>query len=406
MRRTFVICRLALPLAALILAGGPVAAATIQGRAQPAPPTLLPVDQFSPALLGAYRKVMDIEADIERYATRYGVDLSLAKAVCMYESGGNADLSSSAGARGYFQVMPATFRLMRVTSNVEAGIKYLGQLVKQFGREDYALAAYNGGPGRVARGVAMPLESLQYVIGVGTYRWALNAYEPAIRTYAGQLEMTTTGEGDTWWTLADRLRLPVVQLRLHNPFLAARSLRPGATIVYPSSPRTDLFDHEEPSSYRARIGDNYLKLAYALGVDPAEMRQANGLWRLQATFPGTVLTIPDGSDETYTTYRARASDTVPALAARLHVDPWWIVKDNQMWDEVIDEGALLRIRKEEPAPRAAVRPAPPARYHVVSRGDTLAAIARRYGTTVQAVQRANRFGRRTLVRIGQRLRIP
>jgi soluble lytic murein transglycosylase-like protein len=95
---------------------------------------------------------MEIEDEIVRYSTKYGVDPSLARAVCMYESGGNANLTPAAGARGYFQVMPSTFRLMAVPTNIEAGIKYLGQLVHRFGQEDFALAAYNGGPGRVARG--------------------------------------------------------------------------------------------------------------------------------------------------------------------------------------------------------------------------------------------------------------
>lgn len=42
----------------------------------------------------------------------------------------------------------------------------------------------------------------------------------------------------------------------------------------------------------------------------------------------------------------------------------------------------------------------------VSRGENLTAIARRYGTTIAAVQGANSLGRRTVIRIGQRLRIP
>jgi soluble lytic murein transglycosylase-like protein len=140
-------------------------------------PDLVSLDELSPAFLGMYRKVMGIDGDIIRYSRKYGVDPSLARAACMYESGGNANLTSGAGAQGYFQVMPATFRLMRVSTNVEAGIKYLGQLIKQFVREDYALAAYNGGPGRVARGRAMPLQSLQDVLGVGYYRSVLKMYE-------------------------------------------------------------------------------------------------------------------------------------------------------------------------------------------------------------------------------------
>ncbi len=80
------------------------------------------IDDFGPGVLGIYRKVMEIEDQIIRYSERYGVDVDLARAVCMYESGGNANLTSWAGAEGYFQVMPATRRLLRVDSNFEAGI--------------------------------------------------------------------------------------------------------------------------------------------------------------------------------------------------------------------------------------------------------------------------------------------
>ena len=174
-------------------------------RTQPA------AEDFSPALLGMYRKMMRIEDEIARYSEKYDVDVPLAKAVCLYESGGNPNLTSSAGANGYFQVMPATFRLMRVPSNIEAGIKYLGQLVRQLGREDYALAGYNGGPGRVAARRPMPLESLQYVIGVGNYRSVLKSYEPSVRAHAEELKLATVLAGEDWWTLSRRLGVPVVQ---------------------------------------------------------------------------------------------------------------------------------------------------------------------------------------------------
>jgi hypothetical protein len=185
---------------------------------------VVPVDEFSPSFLGVYRKVMEIEDEIVTYAAKYKVDVALARAVCMYESGGNPDLTSVAGARGYFQVMPSTFRLMRVPTNIEAGIKYLGQLVRQFGREDYALAAYNGGPTRVGRRAAMPLESLQYVLGVGTYRSVLKMYEPSVRVHVAQLRIDTVQPGEDWWGLSRRLQVPLVQLRFYNPFLARWSI--------------------------------------------------------------------------------------------------------------------------------------------------------------------------------------
>jgi len=46
------------------------------------------------------------------------------------------------------------------------------------------------------------------------------------------------------------------------------------------------------------------------------------------------------------------------------------------------------------------------RYHYVRRGETVSVIARRYGTSVSAIARANRLGRNYLIRVGQRLKIP
>jgi hypothetical protein len=359
---------------------------------------VVPVDEFSPSFLGVYRKVMEIEDEIVTYAAKYKVDVALARAVCMYESGGNPDLTSVAGARGYFQVMPSTFRLMRVPTNIEAGIKYLGQLVRQFGREDYALAAYNGGPTRVGRRAAMPLESLQYVLGVGTYRSVLKMYEPSVRVHVAQLRIDTVQPGEDWWGLSRRLQVPLVQLRFYNPFLAARTLRPGHQVVYPVQPRKGLFDTRNGApQYRTRLGDNYIKLAYTLGVDLDALRDSNELWRLEPLLPGTLLTIPFGAAGNSVAYRVADGDDLASIAERMRVDPWWIVRDNSLWDDQVRPGMVLNIRALAPPPEYAV--------HRVRAGENLTSIAERYGTTVGAIQRANSLSG-TRIRIGQQLRIP
>ena len=366
-----------------------------------APSSVLALDDFSPSFLGIYRKVMEIEPDIIKYSRKYGVDPSLARAICMYESGGNANLTSAAGARGYFQVMPATFRMLRLPTNIEAGIKYLGQLVKQFGREDYAVAAYNGGPGRVARGRAMPLESLQYVLGVGYYRSVLQMYELSVRTYVQELGLLTSQDGDNWWTLSQRLEIPLIQLRLHNPFLTDRRLgQRRHLIAYPPHPRRDLLDIAEDGrpQYRARLGDNYFNVAFAFEVDLGLLRTTNQLWRLQILPPGMVLTIPIERTDTFTEHHVKADEDLASVAARLQADPWQIVRNNNLWDDKVHTTAVLRIPPAAPRPTFQV--------HRVRRGQTLSAIARRYRTTIAAIQAANMLGRSTLIRIGQRLRIP
>ena len=46
-----------------------------------------------------------------------------------------------------------------------------------------------------------------------------------------------------------------------------------------------------------------------------------------------------------------------------------------------------------------------AQYHRIRSGDTLGALARKYGTSIGRICRLNRIGRRTILRIGRRLRV-
>ena len=363
--------------------------------------TLLPLEQFSPSFLGMYRKVMEIEDEIHRHTDRYGLHYDLARAVCLYESGGNAGLSSWVGAQGYFQVMPATFRSLRVDTNIEAGIKYLSQMVDRFDREDYAVAAYNGGPSRVARRRPMPLETLQYVLGVGHFRNLLKTHEPSVRHHASQIRLTTVAEGDDWWQISRRLGLSIVQLRMHNPFLANRQLRVGQRIAYPQVPRADLLEENEVDGgleYVARLGDNYFNIAFTLDVDLNMLRDQNDLWRLQTLPDGLRLTLPTEWTARHQVHTVQTGETIQTIAENLKSEPWRIIRDNGIWDQEIRAGMALRIREVPPKPTYLV--------HRVTRGENLGAIARRYGTSVGAIQSANSLGRRTLIRIGQQLRIP
>jgi LysM repeat protein len=59
---------------------------------------------------------------------------------------------------------------------------------------------------------------------------------------------------------------------------------------------------------------------------------------------------------------------------------------------------ILRVRPEEVEPEFL--------RHRVRAGDTLIALASRYGTSVRVIQETNQLGNRTLIRIGQELLIP
>lgn len=111
---------------------------------------------------------------IEQAAQKYGVPVQLIRAVMQQESGGNPRITSSAGAQGLMQLMPANIKEAGVTDafdpaqNIDAGVKQLSQYLKMYGGDiPKALAAYNMGPGNLnKRGMDLaqwPQETRQYV---------------------------------------------------------------------------------------------------------------------------------------------------------------------------------------------------------------------------------------------------
>jgi soluble lytic murein transglycosylase len=106
---------------------------------------------------------------IKQEAKRYGIDPYIAAGLIRQESVFNPNAISHVGARGLMQLMPATGELIakrqevgRITSadlynptiNIKLGMNYLAELIGQFGKIEYAAAAYNAGPGRAKQWIA------------------------------------------------------------------------------------------------------------------------------------------------------------------------------------------------------------------------------------------------------------
>ena len=112
------------------------------------------------------------DRDIKRIARRYRIDPPLIKAIIHVESDFNYRAVSRQGAQGLMQLMPATAKELRVSDpfnpkeNIDGGTRYFRQMLDSFGDNlILSLAAYNAGPGRVARtgGVPQIKETRRYV---------------------------------------------------------------------------------------------------------------------------------------------------------------------------------------------------------------------------------------------------
>ncbi len=113
-----------------------------------------------------YKRFQDTMALFQKYATRYQFDPLMLSAQGYQESQLNQEARSPVGAIGLMQVMPATGKELGVgditvaDSNVHAGTKYMDQLVSrelagaqldEVNRTLFAFAAYNCGPGNMAK---------------------------------------------------------------------------------------------------------------------------------------------------------------------------------------------------------------------------------------------------------------
>lgn len=118
------------------------------------------------------------EGLIQRYAPEYGVDPNIIRAMMWQESSGDPSVTSNKGARGLMQLIPATARAygLRVgdgidertdpAKNLQAGIHYFADLLKEFGGDvRLALAGYNAGAGAVHKygGIPPYAETQNYV---------------------------------------------------------------------------------------------------------------------------------------------------------------------------------------------------------------------------------------------------
>ena len=98
---------------------------------------------------------------IVQTAQKLGVDPYVALSIAKIESNFNASVKSPRGAIGLYQLTPSTAKKLGVnpyvvSENIEGGLKYYKMLYKKYGSMELALAAYNAGPGNVAKYNGVP----------------------------------------------------------------------------------------------------------------------------------------------------------------------------------------------------------------------------------------------------------
>jgi LysM repeat protein len=161
-------------------------------------------------------------------------------------------------------------------------------------------------------------------------------------------------------------------------------------------------------------GETMAGIARLYGVSVEAIAQANGIWNPNYIHAGQRLVIPSNSgyppppppQRNY--YMVRWGDTLAGIARYFGVSPWSIAQANHIYNlNQIYAGMYLVIPSGGYPP-----PPPPPPHHphftsyYVQPGDTLASIAWRFGTTVEAIARANGIYNPNYIYWGMILNIP
>ena len=158
--------------------------------------------------------------------------------------------------------------------------------------------------------------------------------------------------------------------------------------------------------HTVRAGETLADIARAHGTTVAALAAANGISNPNYIVIGQVLALPTTTTTPAASvvHRVAAGETLSDIARRYGVTVASLAAANGITDpNRVRVGQSLTIPTGGPAAAAAVA-AP--RSHTVTAGETLGAIAGRYGVRVDAIVDANNLANPSLLRIGQRLAIP
>jgi len=157
-------------------------------------------------------------------------------------------------------------------------------------------------------------------------------------------------------------------------------------------------------------GENLFRIALHYGVTVNALAAANGLGNASRIYAGQRLVVPTGGSTASPTtstsgvHIVRRGENLFRIALRYGVTTQALAAANGIVNvNRVYAGQRLVIPGRGTTP---AQPTPSGQTYTVRRGDTLSAIARRYGVSMWALAQANSIRNPSFIYVGQVLRIP
>jgi membrane-bound lytic murein transglycosylase D len=269
---------------------------------------------------------------------------------------------------------------------------------------------------RVRRG-----ESLSTIAGKYGVSMSRIAAANGIRNYhkikAGQV-LTIPGEGyvsipdnpgihvvrrgETLSSIGHRYGVRIKDLKAWNDLKSAHVIYTGQKLIV----SLDMASQQASGTHVVVRGDTVGRIARTYGVRTEAVLEANGLRSADRIYPGQKLRIP-GAHQTYPAgdffiHSVRKGETVWSIARRYGTSTSSLLKANRLAEnDRIYPGQEIKIVGCSKASSGGG-----VVLHEVRRGETITSIARRYGTSVSNVLKANGLRSRDTIYPGQKIKVP
>ena len=195
-------------------------------------------------------------------------------------------------------------------------------------------------------------------------------------------------------------------------WLAQYPYQPGTQNQYQSPqnvPTPSQFMPQQPSGFQPWTFWQYSSKGQLSGFGPGQLldfNYFNGSMDDLNKFAGTTGSSSATPPTTTAQYTVQAGDTLASIAQKYNVDLTQLTNLNNA--ALIQTGEVLKIPAQPvpPSGSSGGTPAPATRTYTVKAGDTMYAIALKFGTTVQIIAAANNISNPNLISVGQVLIIP
>ena len=282
----------------------------------------------------------------------------------------------------------------------------LGSIARRYGISVSQLKRWNGLRSNTAK--------------VGT---TLKVSNPAKQSKSTTTTTTTTSNekqkyytvkrGDSLSSIAERFGVTVAQLREWNG-IEADNINAGVRIAVDASASRRVSKPEvKTSTYTVKKGDGLGAIAERHGMTLQEIRELNGLKDNNIQVGQKLKVTGKASEERSekpeaksSTYTVKKGDSLGAIAERFGVTVDQLRDWNGIKGNNIQAGQKLTIGgKSKSSSKAGSSKSAKAKTHKVRSGESLGVIAEKYGTTASAIRRANGI-KGDNIRVGQTLKIP